>query len=119
MTPAQPTLTAEQTAQLRDELQRNLIRLERSMALKGNGRPGEIDQSAVGRLSRIEALQNAGLTKNLHERERAQLEAVIDALRRLEAGSYGVCTACHGPIRFERLLVYPETRTCSQCGSNS
>ena len=115
MTPVQPTLTPAQTAQLRDELQRTLNRLERSMASKEIGR--EIDQSAVGRLSRIEALQNAGLTKNLADRERAQLEAVIEALRRLEKGSYGICTDCHATIQFERLLVFPETRTCAHCGS--
>lgn len=118
MTPAQPTLSPAQIEQLREELQRTLSRLERSMAAMGNGRAKEIDQSAVGRLSRIEALQNAGLTKNLQDRERAQLEAVLDALRRLQAGTYGTCTVCQGPIRFERLLVFPETRTCSQCGSN-
>jgi DnaK suppressor protein len=117
MTPVQPTLTPAQIEQLREELQRTLTRLERSMAAKGNGRPGEIDQSAVGRLSRIEALQNAGLTQNLHERERAQLEAVVDALRRLEAGSYGLCTVCQATVQFERLLVFPETRTCAHCGS--
>lgn len=117
---SQPTpLTAAQTAELRDELQRTLTRLERSMKANGNGRFKEIDQSAVGRLSRIEALQNAGLTQNLHERERAQLEAVAEALERLDQGSYGRCVACQEPIQFERLLVFPETRTCAHCGSGS
>ncbi len=116
MTSAHPPLTPDQIEQLREELQRTLTRLERSMAAKGK-RPGEIDQSAVGRLSRIEALQNAGLTQNLAERERAQLEAVVEALRRLEQGSYGLCTLCQASIQFERLLVFPETRTCAHCGS--
>ena|SRR5690606_20676527 len=118
MIPAHPALTPVQIEQLRDELQRVLSRLERSAAAKGDGRPGEIDQSAVGRLSRIEALQNAGLTRNLQEREQAQLAAVVEALRRMEAGSYGTCTSCHEPIQFERLLVFPETGTCAHCGSH-
>lgn len=119
MTSVQPTLTPEQISQVRDELQRTLSRLERSMKTNGNGRHTEIDQSAVGRLSRIEAIQNQGMTQNLQERERVQLEEVLDALRRLDAGSYGVCTDCHAPIRFERLVVFPEARTCSCCGSGN
>jgi DnaK suppressor protein len=113
---SQTALTDEQIAQLRDELQRTLSRLERSMKTNGNGHATDLDQSAVGRLSRIEALQNAGLTQNLKARERQQLEEVVAALHRLSEGSYGLCTACHGPIRYERLLVFPETRTCSGCG---
>ena len=109
------TLTSEQLNQIRDELLRTLQRLERNARVNGNGHNREIDQSAVGRLSRIEAIQNQGFTQNLQDRERMQLEAVVDALKRLEAGTYGLCTACHAPIRFERLVVFPETRTCNQC----
>jgi DnaK suppressor protein len=119
MTEVQPTLTPEQISQLRSELQRTLHRIERSLKLSGNGRAPELDQSAVGRLSRIEALQNQGLTQNLKERERVQLEQVLDALRRLDAGTYGLCTSCNAAIRVERLLVFPEARTCSVCGTGN
>jgi DnaK suppressor protein len=117
MTPPHPQLTDAQKAQLRGELQRTLSRIEKSLNLNGGGRVTELDQSAVGRLSRIEALQNQGLTRNLHDRERLQLEQIIEALGRLDEGRYGVCTSCRTPIRFERLMVYPEARTCSSCGS--
>jgi DnaK suppressor protein len=118
MSTPQLALTPAQMEQLREELQRSLTRIERTLKNNGNGRPAEIDQSAVGRLSRIEAIQNQGLTQNLHERERVKLSEVAQALQRLETGAYGVCSACHAAIRFERLLVFPETRTCSRCGEN-
>ena len=118
MTAPHPALTPDQIGQIRDELQRTLARLERSAKTNGNGQPTEIDQGTVGRLSRIEAIQNQGLTRNLHDRERNQLEQVIEALRRIEKGTYGTCTSCHEPIRFERLLVFPEARNCNGCDSN-
>jgi DnaK suppressor protein len=40
---------------------------------------------------------------------------VVDALRRIEEGTYGACNACGGAIPFERLLVFPETRACTTC----
>lgn len=113
------TLTPEQIGQLREELQRTLARLERSAKANGDGRPTEIDQSAVGRLSRIEAIQNQSFTQNLQERERVQLGEVLAALTRVEEGGYGICTSCKEPVRFERLLVFPEARTCSRCGTGN
>ena len=39
------------------------------------------------------------------------------ALVRLEAGSYGVCERCGGPIAAERLEARPNARTCIACAS--
>lgn len=116
MTPA-VSITPEQKQQLQQTLLRTLTRLERSVTTHGSAsRPAEMDQTCIGRLSRIEALQNQGFTQGLKERERIQLEQVLDALRRIEDGSYGTCAACRVAIPFERLLVFPETRTCTRCG---
>lgn len=109
-------LSGEQQAELRAELLRQLARLERSMLLTSEAaRPVELDQTAVGRLSRIDSLQNQGLTKNLREREQVRLARLVEALRRLEAGEYGRCTGCGGQIGYERLSVFPDAPTCIGC----
>jgi len=108
-------LTGQQITEIREGLERTLRRLERSVKANGNGAPPEIDQSSVGRLSRIEALQNQGMTRSLQERERTQFDEVLQALSRLDAGTYGVCTDCRTSISPERLQVFPETRTCGEC----
>jgi DnaK suppressor protein len=111
-------ITIAQTEQLRQELLRNLAKLEKSVGLikTASSAAADLDPSAVGRLSRIEALQNQGLTNGLKERERIQFEQVRDALSRMEEGMYGKCTSCRSPIPVERLAVFPETRTCTGCG---
>lgn len=116
MIAARTPLSPAQVEEIRTELRRALTRLERSMKISGeSARPVVLEQDTVGRLSRIDAIQNQGLAQNLHERERAQLTHILDALRRIEEGSYGVCGACGGGIRFERLLIFPETRNCAEC----
>jgi DnaK suppressor protein len=113
---SRPALTAQQISELRSDLERIRRRLERSMSANGDPRATrEIDQASVGRLSRIEALQNQGLTQNLRDRERTQFDEVMQALSRLDDGTYGLCSACGGTIGHERLLVFPETRTCGEC----
>jgi DnaK suppressor protein len=109
-------LSRAQLDEIRTELQRTLRRLERSMKTDGAPAPREIDQSTVGRLSRIEALQNQGLVRNLQERERVKFDEVLQALGRLDDGTFGRCTGCRSTIEYNRLLVFPETRTCSGCG---
>ena len=76
----------------------------------------ELDQGAVGRLSRMGSLQSQSLAKGLRERESVTLALIQEALRRLDAGTYGVCTACGDPVAAERLFVFPESGTCAPCG---
>lgn len=46
---------------------------------------------------------------------RHQLEETEDALRRLEAGSYGRCDRCRLPIPSARLEALPAARLCVAC----
>lgn len=111
------SLTTEQVRELREELERQLDRLMRSIETSEAAlRPVELDQSRVGRLSRMDEMQNQSLTRNLHEREEIRLTLIRNALERLEEGTYGVCEACAGEIPYERLLVFPEATECGSCG---
>ncbi len=40
---------------------------------------------------------------------------VEDALKRLQAGTYGVCEMCHQEIPMKRLEVFPSARHCVAC----
>lgn len=109
-------LSDGQIEELRAELDIQLTKLARSMKVTDEAlRPVELDQTAVGRLSRIDSLQNQGLTKNLREREQVKLAQLQEALARLETGVYGLCTQCSREVPFERLFVFPETPTCGAC----
>ena len=113
-----PHLSSSQLAELRSELQRELERLRRSMAITAEAAsPVELDQTAVGRVSRADALQNQQLSADLHSREQARLSLLVDALERLEKGEYGVCQRCGAAIPFGRLVVFPEARTCAACSA--
>jgi len=110
-------LDPDQQAELRRELERQLARLERSMRVSDEAtRPVELDQTAVGRLSRMDSLQSQSMAKNLAERERTKLALILKALERMEAGTYGTCAECGAAVAYGRLLVVPEAPTCAACG---
>jgi DnaK suppressor protein len=120
MTAVVQPLAPEARDEIRDQLERSLCKLERSMKANGAAaRPRDLEQDTVGRLSRVEALQSQGLTKTLAAREQAQLEQIVAALRRLEEGTYGACNGCGAPIPMERLRIYPETVACTTCACRS
>ena len=109
-------LSEDQITELRQELERQLVRLERSMRVTEEAaRPVQLDQTAVGRLSRMDAMQNQALTRNLQERELIKHALLLQALERLDAGVYGICGECAAAIDFDRLFVYPEAPGCAAC----
>ncbi|MEX2528820.1 MAG: TraR/DksA C4-type zinc finger protein [Gemmatimonadota bacterium] len=109
-------LSPSQLEELQTELLQALTKLERSMATTDEAsRPVTLDQTAVGRLSRMDSIQNQALTSNLKDRERDRLGAILAALKRMEQGEFGRCTDCGGEISFPRLMVFPETPTCQSC----
>jgi DnaK suppressor protein len=115
--PMPEPIPPEMLADLKAELERHLSRLERSMAVTDEAvRPVELDQQSVGRLSRMDSLQNQHMSQNLQEREQVRYGAIKAALKRWEAGTYGRCTQCGEPLAPGRLMVMPEVEHCSRCG---
>jgi DnaK suppressor protein len=109
-------LTPTQLFELKEELERQLRKLERSMRVTAEAAaPVELDQTTVGRLSRMDSLQSQGLSRSLQEREEMKLILLREALARLEGGSYGLCVTCGGEVPFERLYVFPEAPSCTSC----
>ena len=75
----------------------------------------ELDQTSVGRVSRIDAIQAQQMAlanKRNRQRELAQIEA---ALTRLDDGDFGHCVTCDEPINPKRLGLNPAVPTCMSC----
>ncbi len=51
----------------------------------------------------------------LGDRERKKLQAIDEALSRIESAEYGVCEECEGEIASGRLLAMPFSRLCVTC----
>ncbi len=75
----------------------------------------ELDQSKVGRLSRMDALQQQAMAQASSEAHLRQLAKVHRAMQKLEEGEYGDCEECGKPIPFKRLQIQPESDFCVQC----
>lgn len=96
-------------------------RREEILALiEGHGedaKPVELDQTRVGRLSRMDALQNQAMAQETERRRQQELVRIEAALRRLEDGSYGDCVECGEPIAEKRLALDPSAVLCIDCAA--
>lgn len=75
----------------------------------------ELDQTRVGRLSRMDALQSQAMSVETRRRRQLQLKQIAAALRRLDTGDYGYCLECGEPIAQRRLQIDPAASLCIRC----
>jgi DnaK suppressor protein len=78
-------------------------------------RPVELDQSSVGRLSRMDAMQVQAMARETARRRQRQRAGIEGALRRIESGDYGFCFVCGEAIDTRRLAADPTTTRCLAC----
>lgn len=108
-------LTQSQLAELHDELQKLKQQLSEQLASDDSDKPVELDQQLVGRVSRIDAIQQQQMAKAHHQQMRVQLAGIEKALQAFSEDEYGYCQACDESINFLRLKARPDTSFCVKC----
>ena len=95
--------------ELRARLQQDLERGADAAA------PVELEQNRVGRLSRMDAMQQQAMQKASQASLRRRVVQIDLALRALAQGDYGFCDECGLEISAARLQVAPESLLCVRC----
>ena len=75
----------------------------------------ELDQTRVGRLSRMDAMQGQAMSQDIQRRRKIDLQRIEQALIRLENYEYGDCLRCEEPIAAARLEFDPAATYCIEC----
>lgn len=106
MTPDQAALRLKA---LREEL-------EALSALSAEARdPVALDQQSVGRLSRMDAMQQQAMNQATEAKRKRDLVRIEAAERRLRDNEYGYCEECGEPIPDGRLEIDPMAERCVAC----
>jgi len=110
---------AELTEEQIEELTRLLVELRGTLeqgvvSSAEASKPVDLDQ-AIGRLTRMDALQQQHMAKENRRTQALRLKLVAAALARVERGEYGICQECEEPIGYRRLAARPESRLCMPC----
>ena len=107
-----PALAAELRQQLEDELRS----IEETAAERASASATVIlDQQAVGRLSRMDAMQQQAMAQAESRRAAARVKMIRSALAKIGDQDYGLCETCDEPIAEGRLRVDPAALLCITC----
>ena len=79
----------------------------------------ELDQQRVGRISRIDALQQQEMGKESERRRKLELRRICAAVERINDGDFGDCLTCGESIAIERLDIDPAATQCIGCARKS
>jgi DnaK suppressor protein len=111
-------MTPERLAAFKDRLRAMQADLAADDA---RGRSGQqtvdLDQQAVGRLSRMDALQNQAMAQAGGRRREVQTRRIAAALERIEDGTFGECLDCGEDIPLRRLDLDPTIALCVSCAA--
>lgn len=104
----------------RDELRGALgalrDRLEAALAAGADGAAVvELDQTKMGRVSRVDAMQQQAMAQRTRQQQERRLALVRTALGRVDDELFGLCATCEEPIGLRRLRVRPEATLCLAC----
>lgn len=78
-------------------------------------KPVELDQTRVGRLSRMDELQQQAMSQAMSRRAQEELRRIDAALERIAEEEYGACVICGELIAEKRLKAYPAIEICIDC----
>ena len=75
----------------------------------------ELDQTRVGRLARMDAVQHHAIAQVQTDRAAKQLRLLRILFSKIDRDDFGECHACGDDIAIGRLLVRPESLRCIEC----
>ena len=101
------------------QARRNLMSRRRSLLRLAHPEGANSVAGGPDVLDRAESITLERMRQQLAERELEELSEIEAALARLEAGQWGRCQTCGGPIGRQRLQALPEARECLGCRTES
>jgi DnaK suppressor protein len=104
----------EEEARIALEVRRTELAEEDRMSAEARG-PVMLQQDSVGRLSRMDAMQQQQMALAAEKRRQSGCVRIGGALHRLDQGEWGYCLTCGEEIAAKRLEHDPSVATCVGC----
>jgi DnaK suppressor protein len=108
-------MTEQQRADQKRLILARIAELEGSFEYLGEETKAVEPSVSLGRLTRMEALNDKGVNEHVLAQNRQTLDRLHNALDRIDRGTYGVCARCGEEIPLARLQLVPEALICVPC----
>lgn len=75
----------------------------------------ESPDSAIGRVSRMDAINNRSVNEATLRKKKIQFSKIKMALNEINQKDFGICIRCGKTIQKERIMLMPESKVCVNC----
>ena len=107
----------EDRAQLKEKIFAEIEETKKAIKkLRELAKPVSPD-NALGRLTRMDAMQTQKLNEAALQKNEGKLEALNRALEKSEETNFGSCQKCGNSINPKRLMLLPESPFCVNCAN--
>lgn len=72
-------------------------------------------ENSIGRVSRMDAINNKGVSDAAMRQKERQLIKLKKALEKIDSHSFGICKECGNMINPKRIMYMPESDNCIRC----
>jgi len=111
-------MTDDEQTKFAPILRSRIIELESyDKAAKDSRATVVLDQTSVGRLSRMDAMQQQAMANATSQRRKTEITQAKAALERIKQGEFGYCVECGEDIAPKRLNHNPSIATCITCAA--
>ena len=111
-----PTLARDTTA-IRAQLLARQAELTTRAARLNADRRRDLEPLSSDAADRAIQQENDEVVDSLDDAATSELHAIAQALGRIDAGRYGVCTSCGHEIATKRLKLVPYADQCQSCAT--
>jgi DnaK suppressor protein len=108
-------MTPEQKEELKEKMTLQMEELRAEIASLEEGAKPVPPDNAIGRLTRMEAINARSISEATLASARARRARIETALARIDSPDFGLCSVCEEPIPVKRLMLMPETSRCVKC----
>lgn len=105
----------QQLVKEKADLEANISRIARPVNAKEGDYETTFDEIGSDRDDNATEVDQYSDNVSVENTLEKKLQEVIDALERIDKGTYGVCENCNKDIDIERLKANPSARTCIEC----
>lgn len=108
-------MTAEERTQLKTKIIQTLEQTREEIRHLEDATRPITPENSIGRVSRMDAINNKGVSEATLRSARRKLSSLETALAKADHPNFGICTRCRQQIPPARLMFLPQSDRCVRC----
>jgi DnaK suppressor protein len=108
-------MTEEERSKIKEMIANRIIKVEKKVANYEEMTQPIKPENSIGRLSRLDAINNKSVVEAALRRAKENLNALKAAVDNIEEEEFGLCKGCGDAIPMGRIVLKPENPYCVSC----